>query len=541
MLETEVKFTLTPAAWASMDAPDAVMDGGGARGLGEQEDVDVFFDTAACDLLRHGLTLRVRRRGDAYQINLKDVTAQIVGHAQQREEVTFVPEGDAPLDPAAWPAALWAALWDALPRAGVKPKRLLPLLMLRQTRRRWHIGQAVDADEDSSTAWLAWGEWSLDKVEVYPPPVPDGLQLPAAPVAQFYELEIELLDPTQAAMLESLAARVARLPGVKPVYTSKPARGLAAWVGHLHGAATLQPTMEMSEACRLIVHQQLLAMMLNEQGAREGKNPEFVHDLRVAIRRARAALRLFGPFLRPKALRPHLRGLKRLGRALGAVRDLDVALENLAEFRRSQPKEVRRGLKELRQLIEAQRAQAQAELVAWLDGEEQRAVMAELLRFCQTPGAGRRAPAADAPPSAQVRHMLPSLILRSFEAVRAYEVVMAQSPLPPVETFHALRIQGKYLRYGLEFARPLLGEPGASLVAQLKELQEHLGQLNDAHVEEGRLAAWAAHLPDNPALTARQEAVAARMVELLQTLPPRLAQFSSAHNRERLGAALARV
>ena len=62
-----------------------------------------------------------------------------------------------------------------------------------------------------------------------------------------------------------------------------------------------------------------------EAGVRSGEEIEYVHDMRVATRRMRAAFQVFGDYLEMDKMRPFLKGMRRTGRALGAVRDLDTS------------------------------------------------------------------------------------------------------------------------------------------------------------------------------------------------------------------------
>jgi CHAD domain-containing protein len=78
-----------------------------------------------------------------------------------------------------------------------------------------------------------------------------------------------------------------------------------------------------------------------------------------------------------------------------------------------------------------------------------------------------------------VRHVAPALIYERLAAVRAYDGHLANASLAEL---HRLRIQGKELRYTLEFFEPLLGSTAAEVIETVKQLQEHLGQLNDARV-----------------------------------------------------------
>jgi hypothetical protein len=91
----------------------------------------------------------------------------------------------------------------------------------------------------------------------------------------------------------------------------------------------LRSDMTMAEACRMIFREQLTKMLLNEAGVRTSSDIEYVHKMRVATRRARVAERLYRGFFRKKRMRRFAHNLRKTGRLLGAVRDLDVALERL--------------------------------------------------------------------------------------------------------------------------------------------------------------------------------------------------------------------
>ncbi len=129
--------------------------------------------------------------------------------------------------------------------------------------------------------------------------------------------------------------------------------------------------------------------------------------------------------------------------------------------------------------------------------------------------------------------------------MRAYETSFSDDLLPALEVFHALRIQTKYLRYLLEFAQPLLGNAGEQLEVQLRELQEHLGKLNDAHVEQERLLLWAEKAHEDIALSKaiaeRLTQVATTLNELATTVPARFGDFISHLNRQKLASALVHI
>ena len=101
-------------------------------------------------------------------------------------------------------------------------------------------------------------------------------------------------------------------------------------------AAFLEFRMVHDESSRLFAAQVLLqklqALRQEIDGVRAGKDIEFVHRMRVASRRMRAALAVFTPCLGARQTRKWTKGIRRITRALGEARDADVQLEFLRDF-----------------------------------------------------------------------------------------------------------------------------------------------------------------------------------------------------------------
>jgi inorganic triphosphatase YgiF len=124
----------------------------------------------------------------------------------------------------------------------------------------------------------------------------------------------------------------------------------------------------MAEAAFKTLHFHLERMLEHEPGTRQGDDPEDLHDMRVATRRMRAVLRVFGPYLDTGTMRPVERGLRRTGRVLGAVRDLDVFHEKTVSYLESLPDEHRNDLDPLLAVWRERREHARAEMIEYLDG-----------------------------------------------------------------------------------------------------------------------------------------------------------------------------
>jgi CHAD domain-containing protein len=101
-----------------------------------------------------------------------------------------------------------------------------------------------------------------------------------------------------------------------------------------------------------------------------GEDIEGVHDMRVASRRLRAALEVFGGAFPRRKLRPMVREVKRLADALGEVRDRDVLLERLQRDKRGRPAAQRMVLDEMIGRVDQERRQAREALKATLDDLE---------------------------------------------------------------------------------------------------------------------------------------------------------------------------
>lgn len=250
----------------------------------------------------------------------------------------------------------------------------------------------------------------------------------------------------------------------------------------------------MAEAVRKILRSQLQVMIDSEAGSRKGKDIEAVHDMRVATRRMRAAFRLFGMYFERKAIAGFRMDLRTTGRALGAVRDLDVFNREAQLYLDTLPEDRRNGLDPLFEQWAKERRQARKALIAYLDSKRYRRFSEKFLAFLDTEGAGVAQSPSGSVTRQEVRHVLSSSIWQLYEAVWAYETVI---PGAPPATHHALRIDCKFLRYALEFFEEILGPGTAELIVQVIEVQNHLGDLQDAEVATRLIADFLANWYDN--------------------------------------------
>jgi CHAD domain-containing protein/transposase-like protein len=235
----------------------------------------------------------------------------------------------------------------------------------------------------------------------------------------------------------------------------------------------------LAEAGRKTLLYHFAVMLEHEEGTRLGDDIEELHDMRVATRRMRAAFDLFEQAFDPKVIRRHLRGLKATGRALGAVRDMDVFIEKANHYMDALSPEQRQGLEVLVEAWQEQRESAREAMLVHLNSPDYAAFKRKFNNFVQTPGKGVRLLSTECPVPPMARDAAPVLIYSRFGAVRAYDQLLESATL---EQLHALRIEFKKLRYAVEFFREILGKEAKSVINVLKTMQDHLGDLNDAQV-----------------------------------------------------------
>jgi len=246
------------------------------------------------------------------------------------------------------------------------------------------------------------------------------------------------------------------------------------------------PADTMVEAAVKTLRFHLARMLEHEAGTRLGEDPEELHVMRVSTRRMRMALRVFEEHLDRQAMRPILKGLRRTGLTLGAVRDLDVFQEKTQQYLDALPPGRAGDLDGLLAACRAERERQRERLVDHLDGERYRAFVERFAELLDGPLESLSArPPADPRPQ-RVCQVLPGVLYKDMAIVWAFEGQLGglETPLP---RFHGLRKGCKGLRYTLEFFEDVLGPGARPLIKKVKGLQDHLGDLQDAVVTSGVL------------------------------------------------------
>ncbi len=261
------------------------------------------------------------------------------------------------------------------------------------------------------------------------------------------------------------------------------------------------PVDSLALAGRKAMWAQVDRMLAREEAIRDPSKADALKRYRVATRRLRAALRVFRDAYPKRESKPIRTGLSDLADALGAVRDLDVRLEEVDRWAADQPEAIRAGLEPLRDILASRRRAAAATLARKLNARSHHRLMVRLARFVTAP---ERDPAATGgPPDRSIRDRAASSIWTAYELVHAYASVVRSADLP---TLHALRVEAKRLRYTIEFLGDILAPGGEWAIERLVALQDHLGALNDATLAVGAVRTF---LADRHATLTTEERAAA--------------------------------
>lgn len=335
-------------------------------------------------------------------------------------------------------------------------------------------------------------------------------------LVRFLHTELGLVTSEQDDLRAALTA-IGRQPGD---YTSKL---------RLH----LDPSARADETLALILRSLLSTLLRNEDGTRQDRDSEFLHDFRVSVRRTRSALTQVKEVFPPQVVDHFRQEFAWLGKVTGPTRDLDVYLLKIEDYENALPAEVRPDLAPLRDFLARRQKLEQQRLVSHLDSDR----YVELIRAWEQ--FLRDLPRSSAPHAAcTIRQVASQRIWRAWR--RVWKKGKAIGPRTPARALHDLRIDGKKLRYLLEFFRSLYTASEVdALIKALKHLQENLGDFQDLEVQQDKLREFAVHMQDDgvakaPTLLAMGELVAG--LRQLQTgerlrFAERFARFTQPRHR----------
>jgi triphosphatase len=424
--------------------------------------VSVYFDTDKLKLPNKGLSLRVRRIGRHHIQTIKQESGES-GALFTRNEWEHQISGRQPDLDVANDSAL-RPVFSKKVRRGLKP--------IFETRVRRTVYPIQSGDSEI--------ELTVDKGKVEA-----GRQ--SSPLC---ELELEL-KRGESAELFKLARMLAEEVPVQLAVKSKAERGYALIAGEVPEAVKAAPVALTPDCSRQVAFQTIgracLRQLVANQRAMLRGDPEGLHQMRVALRRLRAAISLFADMLFDPQTEEMKSQFKWISQELGPARELDVFIQRVVrpvtDGKPNGP-----GAAVLAKDLQQRREEAFARATAAIESKRFRDLVLATAAWIE---AGDRMRSPDDLP--RLLREQPIVGAAPDELRRRWKKILkagAQLDQLDPQRRHKMRIQAKKLRYASEFFGGAF--PGKKavrrrkgFVAELEKLQDALGDLNDIAVHEG--------------------------------------------------------
>jgi CHAD domain-containing protein len=430
---------------------------------------DTYLDTDDWRIHRAGFALRIRSESGKSEATLKSLHSASAEVADRRELSEALENAES------------ESIRQSIGPVGTRvhavsgAHALLPLFEVRTSRQRFAIRREDEAQQ--------LGEIALDETVISRPH--------GEPQASMQRVEVEALTEAHEP-LQSLVKALRSDCALEAASDTKYSHGLKS-VGLAPGPApefaptAVDSSMAIVDVALANLRRYLSAWHLHEPGARLGDNPEELHDLRIAGRRLDAILRQFRSSLPASFLRIRPT-LKKILRALGDARDLDVALGELETFSRELPESDRESVEPLKQHLVSERVRARARMLSVLDSVSVQENLQKLTALLAAPSVASQQSSPELALNAA-----PALIRRRYRKVRkGANLLTADSSM---EAYHAVRGLVKKFRYTLEAVAVIYGKPADEMLRTLRRWQEKLGVQQDAAIAIRRLKALASAPP----------------------------------------------
>ncbi|MET9517837.1 CYTH and CHAD domain-containing protein [Streptomyces sp. NPDC002994] len=457
--EIERKYEAAADASGETRLPDLTKVAGvsSVRDKGVAELDAVYYDTDDLRLAADSITLRRRTGGDDAGWHLKLPVSPHV-----RDEIRSPLADDLP------PALA------ALIRSRTRAEPVVPVVRLRSVRDVRHL---LDAGGD------LLAEVSVDTVTAQR----IGVDAAGA-TARWTEVEVELADEGDPDLLDAVEKKL-RKAGLRPATSeSKLARALADTAPSWKRPGEEKPDRTAGDHVLAYLREQYTSLVAYDPAVRRDL-PDSVHQMRVATRRLRSALRTYRKVLDRAVTDPVVEELKWLARELGADRDQEVLDARLRARIDDVPETLLMGpvSGRLRIWSVAGREGVRAKTLAALDSRRYLDLLTALHALLTDPPLR---PAA----KRSAAEVLPKAVLKDYGRL-AHRMEPALS-LPHGEerdrAMHSARKAAKRTRYAADAARPTLGKPAKRFAKRVKAVQSVLGEHQDSVVARETLRTLAA-------------------------------------------------
>jgi len=235
--------------------------------------------------------------------------------------------------------------------------------------------------------------------------------------------------------------------------------------------------MDAKEYAHKIIKKYLTLAFSDETDVRMDRDPESIHHMRVSLRRALTAVKVFKKYISP-AITKHQDFFQTLISALGKVRDLDVEILSLEKPQAIKAMSNKNERALVIDYLIAARAEARANLLAILNQNAYRNFVAEITEYLNKDFSSDF-------DDTQIDQVYKKIMHKLVEKFRKQGNALEEKS--KAKSFHRLRILGKKLRYTLEFFDPLYHNDIARILEEMKQVQDELGVINDCRIAKERL------------------------------------------------------
>ena len=465
--EIELKLSVRPDRLERvMRSPH--LQGDGARRSIARALKNIYYDTPHLALRERGLVVRVREAGRRYIQTVKANGSTGPSGLFNRHE------------------------WER-PVAGPKPDLASiddPTLRRELGATASQLAPIFSSEVNRITRTIQHGE--ADRIEVA---IDQGRVMTPRGSAPICEIELELKEGKPDALYD-LALALNKETPLRLETLSKSDRGYAILTEDAIGWSkapplVLDPAMTGLQAFETILRHNLTHILANERAAREGHDPEGVHQVRLAARRLRSVLSLFRSVVPAETIAPLSDELKWLAAEIAAARNLDVFLEQL--LRPVQAAFVEDpDLATLETVARERRGAAYEQVRTAFATARYTALLLQIGRLIES-----RAWLATLAPEAAQRLAEPARIIASYLLNERYRKVRKRGrgfgDLSTKDR-HRLRLGVKKLRYAAECFRSLFeGDRTPGYLKGLSRLQDGLGHLNDVETTRALLKDFDTH------------------------------------------------
>ena len=417
-----------------------------------------YYDTATHDLRANRISLRVRKVGKSWRQRIKIAAAGKSGRIVEDRLATATPDVD--------------AISDAHVRKQVRKVIAgapLEAAFITDVRRTTH----VLSDSKGSRVKVA-----LD----------DAVVKTASNSHTFTDLKLVLKDGQIGALVDVATALIAKTTPLAPQHTSNEELGYHLLLNQPN--ANLKPakmvpgriakTDTSIDGLRILATAMTQQILHNWSVVLRGTDPEGAHQLRVGLRQLRTMLRAFRPVIDSAEMRALEQDLKRLGRVVGTLRDLDVLGSDIVAPV-AVPSQLQGGHDRVARAVAARRDGQRETVRQTLAAPHLQALQVRLALLPQQLGAAQNQP-NDGPSPKHIKSLARRALNKSWRGAMDLGKRIDALTIPER---HELRKRLKGLRYTLDAFGPLYPKRTTQrFIRDLKQLQEVFGYLNDATLAE---------------------------------------------------------